>query len=168
MERLAMAIDRLSSAVGIVAAFLLAPLIVATVYEVVSRYLFNAPTSWAYEVGYMANGTLMLLGVAYTLKERAHIRIDVLYSMASKRVRALIDVVGYAVLFLPFAWWLSAGLWEYAVHAFERGTTSGESAWNPVVWPFRAMFFASFLLLALQATREFVAALGILLERRSS
>ena len=38
--------------------------------------LFNAPTQWAYEVGYMMMGTHALLGMAYTLREGGHIRID--------------------------------------------------------------------------------------------
>ena len=52
------------------------PLILATVYDVGARYLFNAPTQWAYEVGYMMMGAHALLGMAYTLREGGHIRID--------------------------------------------------------------------------------------------
>jgi TRAP-type mannitol/chloroaromatic compound transport system permease small subunit len=159
------AIERLTGAFGVLAAVVIVPLVLATVYEVFSRYLFNAPTIWAYELAYMAMGTNFLLGAAYTLRERGHIRIDLAYSRYSPRTRALIDAVGYLFLFLPLAWWLSYGLWTYALNAYLSGETSGESAWNPVIWPFRLVFFAGFLLLALQATAELIKAVFTLIGR---
>jgi len=158
-------VDRLSVGFGMLAAVIVAPLILATVYEVFSRYLFNAPTIWAYELGYMAMGTNFLLGAAYTLRERGHIRIDVLYAHFTPKVRALVDIAGYLLLFLPLAWWLSWGLWKYAYFALLSGETSGESAWNPIIWPFRMVFFMGFLLLALQGTAELIKATRILAGR---
>lgn len=158
-------VERVTGAFGVLAAFVVVPLILATVYEVFSRYLFDAPTIWAYELGYMAMGTNFLLGAAFTLRERGHIRIDVAYNHFSPRIRALIDSAGYLFLFLPLAWWLSYGLWEYAFNAYLSGETSGQSAWNPVIWPFRMVFFAGFLLLALQATAELIKAVYTLIGR---
>ncbi len=157
-------VERLSGGGGLVAAVIVAPLVLATVYEVFSRYLFNAPTIWAYELAYMAMGTNFLLGAAYTLRERGHIRIDLAYAHFSRRTRALIDLLGYLFLFLPVAWWLTWGLWNYAYGALLSGETSGESAWNPVIWPFRMVFFLGFLLLALQASVELIKAVQILRE----
>lgn len=151
-------VERLTGGVGLVAAAVVAPLILAMVYEVFARYLFNAPTIWAYELAYMAMGTNFLLGAAFTLRDRGHIRIDVLYSHLRPRTQAAIDILGYLLLFLPLAWWLSWGLWNYAYNALLSGETSGESAWNPLIWPFRMVFFLGFLLLALQATAELIKA----------
>lgn len=165
MHALVRVIERLSGGLGIIGAIIVAPLILATIYEVCSRYLFNAPTIWAYEVAYMAMGTNFLLGAAVTLRDRGHIRIDLLYSRWSPGTRAIIDLVGYLFLFLPLAWWLTLGLWRYGYHAYLSGETSGDSAWNPVIWPFRLVFFAGFLMLALQATAEFIKAVYVALGR---
>ncbi|MDH3240688.1 MAG: TRAP transporter small permease subunit [Alphaproteobacteria bacterium] len=165
MHALVRLIERLSGGFGVLGAIIVAPLILATVYEVFSRYLFNAPTIWAYEIAYMAMGANFLLGAAVTLRDRGHIRIDLLYARWSPRTQALIDIVGYACLFLPVAWWLSWGLWKYAFYAYLSGETSGDSAWNPIIWPFRLVFFAGFVLLALQATAELIKAVYILAGR---
>jgi len=161
-------IERMTGGIGLIAALVVAPLVLATVYEVFSRYLFNAPTIWAYELAYMAMGTNFLLGAAFTLRERGHIRIDVAYSHFSPRLKALIDSLGYLLFFLPVAWWLSWGLWNYAYGALLSGETSGESAWNPVIWPFRLVFFLGFLMLALQGTAELIKALLVLSGRAPS
>jgi TRAP-type mannitol/chloroaromatic compound transport system permease small subunit len=67
MQPLLRAIERVSGISGHLTAWLVAPLILATVYDVGARYLFNAPTTWAYEIGYMMMGAHALLGMAYTL-----------------------------------------------------------------------------------------------------
>ena len=82
-------VDQSSKILGTVTGWLILPLIFATVYEVFSRYFFNSPTIWAYEIATMATGTVLLLGAPYTLKEKAHIRIDVFYSGFSQRKKTI-------------------------------------------------------------------------------
>ena len=128
-----------------VAAWLVVPLILATGYEVFSRYALGAPTIWAFDVGYMLTGSHFLIGGALTLREQGHIRIDVLYTKFPRRVRALVDAATFAIIAVPFGYLLSVALWQYALEAYQSGELTGESAWNPVVWPFRAVFFVGFL-----------------------
>jgi TRAP-type mannitol/chloroaromatic compound transport system permease small subunit len=149
-------VDRISAFSGIIAAWLIAPLVIATCYEVASRYLFNAPTIWAYEIGFMATGAQFLLGMAYTLNRGAHIRIDVLSTMMSERFKALVDLVCYLFLLLPFVAWVSWTLYGRALTAMRTNEHSGQSAWNPPLWPFRTIFFIAFALLLLQVLAEIV------------
>ncbi|HJM50061.1 MAG TPA: TRAP transporter small permease subunit [Alphaproteobacteria bacterium] len=146
--------ERLTGSFGMVAAWVVVPLVLATVFEVFSRYVLNDPTIWAYEIGYMATGTNFMLGMAFTLRERGHIRIDVLYTRFDERTKALVDLLSYVVLLLPLAFWLSLDLWSYAFDAYVIGEVTGESAWNPLVWPFRMTFFAGFCLLVVQGLVE--------------
>ena len=55
--------------IGVLAALLLVPLVLATTWEVVSRYALHAPTIWAYEIGYTLTGAHFLLALAYTLRQ---------------------------------------------------------------------------------------------------
>src|SRR3546814_18382927 len=77
-------------------------LIAAMVYEVVARYVFDAPTDWAFDIAYMCSGALFLLGVSWALKEDAHIRIDILRNKMSPRVAGLIEGTTYLILLAPF------------------------------------------------------------------
>ena len=101
MMALVRSIDRLSGLSGVVIAWVVFPLILASCFEVFSRYALNAPTIWAFELGYMAMGTHALIGAAYTLREGGHIRIDVLYSRFPDKAKAVVDTGGYLLLFLP-------------------------------------------------------------------
>lgn len=156
-------IERLSDLSGLVIAWLMLPLIIATCYEVFSRYVLNAPTIWAFELSYMAMGVHALIGAAYTLKCHSHIRIDVLYALFPDRTKALIDVAGYLLLYFPVITWLCFALWEYWVEAYASGELSGQSAWNPVIWPFRLCFFIAYALLFLQGLAELIKTVRYLL-----
>jgi TRAP-type mannitol/chloroaromatic compound transport system permease small subunit len=151
-------IERISGISGETTAWLVVPLIAATVYDVVARYAFNAPTQWAYEIGYMVMGTHALLGMAYTLREGGHIRIDAFSRKFSQAGKAIIDLIGYSVFVLPCLCWVTWGLWNYWIRAFRSGELSGQSAWNPVIWPFRIIFFIAFVLLILQIVAEIIKA----------
>jgi TRAP-type mannitol/chloroaromatic compound transport system permease small subunit len=161
MGEVVRAIERASGAVGVVGACLIVPLVLATCYEVFARYLFGAPTIWAYEVGYMLTGSHFLLGMAYTLRAGEHIRIDIFSGKFAPRTRALIDLVGYAVV-LPLMIWLTLYLLRYFWTGYAANEKTGQSAFNLPVWPFRAVFVAAFLLLTLQVTAEVIKILRAL------
>jgi TRAP-type mannitol/chloroaromatic compound transport system permease small subunit len=161
MSSLVRAIERASDSVGIAGAMLLIPLVVATCYEVVSRYVLGSPTIWAYEIGFMLTGAHFLLGMALTLRAGEHIRIDVFSGKFSAKTRAVIDLIGYAVV-LPLTIWLSIYLFRYFFGAFNSGERTGASAFNAQVWPFRLIFFIAFVLLALQVFAEVLKLIRIL------
>ena len=146
-------IERATGSVGIFASFAIVPLVLATCYEVISRYVLDSPTIWAYEVGYILTGSHFLLGMAYTLKKGEHIRIDIFSAAFSQRTRAIIDLVSYSVI-LPLMLWLSYALFGHLATGYLRNEHSGQSAMNLPVWPFRIVFLVAFSLFALQILAE--------------
>jgi len=165
MRALLKYLDLISGTSGAIVAWLVIPLIGASCYEVFSRYVLDAPTFWAFEVGYMFMGTHFLIGLAYTLREGAHVRVDLFYARISGKKQALIDAFTYVVLLLPLAGWLSFGFFEKVLKAYESHERSGMSAFNPVIWPFRLVMCTAFVLLFLQALAQLIRCYLALAER---
>jgi len=165
MRHILRVIERLTEGIGSLAALVIIPLVLATCYEVFARYVFGAPTIWAFELGYTLMGIHFLLGGALTLKRQGHVRIDVIYGQLSANKKALIDLVLYVTLILPALVMIFLRLLDYATSAYLSGETSGQSAWNPPIWPFRMIIAASFLFLTLQVLAEIIKCLDRLLER---
>ena len=163
MIAVARAIERFSDLVGLIGAWVMAPLVITMVYEVIARHFFLAPTFWAYEVGYMLAGTTYMFGMAYCLRVGGHIRVDFIYEGLSLKRKALVNTVGYVVLMLPGAIWVTWGLYEYAVEAYVTNEVSGESAWNPIIWPFRVVWLIGFIALSLQAVAEVIKNVMVLM-----
>jgi TRAP-type mannitol/chloroaromatic compound transport system permease small subunit len=74
----------------------------------------------------------------------------------------VVDVIGYLVFLIPFLVWVTTTLDDRALHALRSGERTGQSAWNPPIWPFRAVFFVSFAMLSLQSMAEALRALRVL------
>ena len=55
-------IDSISEWSGRIFAWISLPLVVFMAYDVIMRYLFQAPTKWAYEMTWMLYGALFMLG----------------------------------------------------------------------------------------------------------
>ncbi|MBL8705562.1 MAG: TRAP transporter small permease subunit [Rhodospirillales bacterium] len=147
---------------GLVGGWLVAPLILGSCYEVFSRYVLGRPTIWAFEAGTLLTGANFLLGMAYTLRAGAHIRVEALYDLFSEKVRAAIDFLGYVLLAFPFVCWLTWALNNNWIKAYASNEHSGMSAFNMVLWPIRLVFFISFLVLALQMLAEILKRARIL------
>lgn len=152
--RIAQRLDPIAVWSGRLTAWLILPMVLALSYEVVARYLFNAPTLWAYDVTFMMHGAFFMLGAAYTLQRKGHIRTDSLYANWSVRRQAWTDVVCYLVMFIPFvAIFLWAG-WPYFLKAFLTDERFVSSPWMAVTWPFKLVLPLTGLLLLVQGVSE--------------
>lgn len=165
MRSLVKAIERVTTGVGYITALIVLPLALATVYDVFARYVLLEPTIWAFELGYSLTGAHFLLGAAITLQRGGHIRIDLIYARLPRRWRAALDLVLYLFVLLPFLVLLTDALADYALKAFESGERTGQSAWNPPIWPLRTVIAASFSLLALQVVAEIIKNAAVLIGR---
>lgn len=72
-------IDTFSLRVGQIVCWITIPLCFAMVYEVLARYLFVAPTMWAYDMSRFMYGAMFMLGAGYALSKGVHIRADFIY-----------------------------------------------------------------------------------------
>ena len=132
-------------------------------YDVALRYIFNAPTKWAYEMSYQLGGTYFWLGAAYTLKYQAHVRIDIFYSRFSPRVQALVDVILYLVLFFPVWGGLTYYLVPYIIHSWQIREKAMMGFWQPIIYPFKTGMIIGTVLLLIQGAAEFIRCCVILL-----
>ncbi|MGR3496062.1 TRAP transporter small permease subunit [Citreimonas sp.] len=121
-------------AIGIVAAMLI------LIQEVVLRYFFNAPTTWAHETTIFLSGIAFVYGGLYCVARDSHIRVVLIYDAVSPKVRRRFDVVISIVCALSsaifaYAAWLMVERAAFTPAGDFRLETSG-SAWNP---PFPGM-----------------------------
>ncbi len=157
-------IEALTRLSGYISALLVLPLIGALVIEVISRYVFDSPTLWAFEVSYMVMGAIFMLGLANALRLGQHVSVDVVTLKFNARVNATVRAVCY-LLFLPIVSWISLELYHYFYEAFESGERSGRSAWNPVMWPVYSVWFFGLSILSLQILAELLKSTRIALGR---
>jgi TRAP-type mannitol/chloroaromatic compound transport system permease small subunit len=152
-------IDTFSEWSGKTVAWLILPLVLGLTYEGIARYFFNAPTLWAFDLSYMLYGALFMLGAHYTLQRGAHIRTDMLWEKFSPRTKGMIDAVAYIGFFFPAMILLFYASVDEAWHAWQINELSEQTAWRPVLWPFKAVVPLTALLLLVQGVSELLKSL---------
>ena len=169
--RLVRIIDKFTDTTGTWVAWLNVPLVVVVAIEVFSRYLFDAPTIWSFDVTYMLYGTIFMLGSAYALHKGAHIRTDFFFEKWSIRTKGMIDSIAFLVFFFPsiFVFFLVSG--QEGWYAMLIGETSEQTPWRPILWPFKLVVPLTCLLLLIQGISEtiksiYAARWGIELEHK--
>ena len=98
MSRLSDTIERINTQVGRAASLLILVLTAVLMYEVLSRYLFDAPTKWSNEISqYLLTGVVML-GGGYCLAGREHVRVDVFYRKYGPKARCAIEILTFLIV----------------------------------------------------------------------
>ncbi|MFM9156247.1 MAG: TRAP transporter small permease subunit, partial [Polynucleobacter victoriensis] len=69
MQKFLLSIDNLSTKLGHFSAYSIAVLTAVICWEVGSRYFFNSPHDWVFDVTYMLYGVLFMMAGAYTLSK---------------------------------------------------------------------------------------------------
>lgn len=146
--------ERFSAILGVFGRLAIFSLIASMLYEVVARYAFGAPTLWAFDISYMLNGSIFLLGSAYSLQKDAHVRIDFLSQKFPLKVQQWLNGLVYLLIMAPlgFAFTWVAG--TKAFKAFVTGELEHVSPWAPHVWPFYAIIALGLLAFSLQFVVE--------------
>jgi TRAP-type mannitol/chloroaromatic compound transport system permease small subunit len=121
-------IDRLNRLLGERLCYLYLVAVAITAYEVVMRYLFNAPTAWAFELTILLCAISYLLSGGYVTAQRKHIAITPVYDMMPPRVRWWLDLLAMltGILAMGLLVWAA---WRPAVQAVRIVERTG-SAWN--------------------------------------
>lgn len=148
------AVDRLSTFIGKAFAWTIVGLTGVICYEVFARYLFRAPTTWAFDVSYMLYGTLFMCAGAYTLSRAGHVRADFLYRIAPVRLQALLDFCLFLLFFFPAMIALVWYGWDFFAQAWHQNERSSFSPVGPYIWPFKFVIPAVGLLMIVQGIAE--------------
>ncbi len=139
MQKLLLGIDKISTLVGQFFAWLILALTLMISWEVVSRYVFDNPHPWAFDVMSMMYGSLFMMAGAYTLSKNGHVRGDVLYGFFTPRMQAGLDLLLYFLFFIPGVVALAWAGYEFAAESWAINEHSNVTANGPPVYPFKTI-----------------------------
>jgi len=158
MQRLLLRVDRLSTWLGQLFAWLIVALTLMISAEVFSRYVLNQPHDWALDAQIMMYGTLFMMAGAYTLSKNGHVRGDVLYGFFRPRTQASLDLLLYLIFFMPGIVALSWAGWNFAQESLAIRESTFSATPLPL-YPFKFVIPVAGGMLLLQGLVEIVRCL---------
>lgn len=137
--------ERFALALGQAAGWLFVAAAAVTVWEVGSRYLFGAPTTWAHATTTALCAVGFALGGAYAFARNEHIRITVLIDRVPPGLRTALEVLALLLGAIYLAG-LGHAAWnqaEVSLWRFQNGAWTPELTPGPPNWPLPAIVRAS-------------------------
>ena len=159
-------IDKLTTWIAYVMFWLTLVMVLLGAFNVITRNLGRA-------LGVSLGGTLyialqtyaynliFLLGAAYVFNKDAHVRVDILYSNYSKRLKAWVDIVMTFIFLIPFCVMGIYFSWDYVGRSWQQGEINVNAAGLPI-YPIKTVIIVAFGLLILQAISEVIKRVAFL------
>lgn len=150
MEKLIRIIEKVIDWSGKVAAVMIFPMMLVIVYVSIMRYFFKNTPLWGFEMSLFPFGILIILGGAYTLKEKAHVSVDILPRYLTIKGQKILEIFSMIIILavcIIIFWlgikhsWQSIRIGERSIH---------QTAFNPPIWWFKCFIPISAGLVSLQ------------------
>lgn len=165
MEKLSPLIDELSNRLGRTFSWLTLTMVTVMAVIVVLRYVFQIGSIALQESVIYINALIFTFGVAYTLKEQGHVRVDILYSRLNEKRRAWIDLFGCLLFLVPSACFIIWISWDYVAVSWRIREGSAESSGLPFVYLLKLAILVFPALLLLQGISEIAKMVSIIRRR---
>jgi TRAP-type mannitol/chloroaromatic compound transport system permease small subunit len=147
-------IDCLSGYLGRLAAIFAPVMVGVTCYVVFTRYVLNSGSVAVQELVIYANAIIFTVGAGYTLKQGGHVRVDIFYSGARPRTKALVDLFGTLFLLIPTCVFILWICWRYVGSAWAIREASPDTGGLPYIYLLKTMMLVLAGTLLLQGLAE--------------
>jgi len=148
-------LDSISEWTGRIFGWVIVPLVLLTVTEVILRRFLNSPTIWSFEVLKQLFALHFMIVAAYALLYRAHVSVDVFTMMLSEKAKAVLDIITYLIFFFPFCLVCIWQGYSFAARSWAMRETSW-SVFHPPLYPIKTVIVITFILLTLQGISEVI------------
>jgi len=149
------AVDWLDEQVGQTLKWLVLFASLISAFNALMRYTIHYSSNAWLEVQWYMFAGMVLLGGPYTLKVNEHVRVDLIYSAVSERVRIWIDILGCLLFLLPICIILIYFTWPWFLDSWRIDETSS-NAGGLIRWPVKLILPLGFALMALQGISELI------------
>jgi TRAP-type mannitol/chloroaromatic compound transport system permease small subunit len=123
-------------------------------YEVISRYIFDAPTIWAHQASYLMFGMQYLLAGGFALLHGDHVRVDVVYIKLPRRAQIGMDIFTSTFFFI-FAVALAGTCLRFFLDSYDMREVT-EETWQVQFYPVKAAMVLGAILLTLAGVSKLV------------
>ena len=160
MERVTAVIDRVTGWLGHLITWITFIMVLIGALNAIARYLgrfvgMNLSSNLYLELQWYLFSLVFLLGAGYTLREDAHVRVDVLYARLQARGRRWVNVLGAVLLLAPFCVFVLWVSWPSVANSWAIRELSPDPGGLPR-YPIKAVIIVAFVLLLLQGASELV------------
>jgi TRAP-type mannitol/chloroaromatic compound transport system permease small subunit len=167
LSKIAQLINQFTTRVGQIISWLTLLLVFLVMTVVISRYLLGVGSIAIQESISYVHGIIFMLGLAFTLQNGGHVRVDIFYREFSARRKALVNLMGTILFLLPFCGLILFGSWDYVMASWSIKETSSETGGIAAIYLLKTLMIAMPVTLALQGVAQIIESILVLNKERS-
>ena len=167
LTQLSRIIDKINNFIGNLCAIFVFSMVLVVFAVVVLRYGFNIGFIWMQEVYVWLHSFVFMLGAGFTYLANEHVRIDVFYRDASKKYKAIVDMIGNIILLLPFLYIIWKYSFSFVYRSFLMNEVSREAGGMPALFVLKSAILWFCIVLFLQVISNICKSLLTLSNKRS-
>ena len=122
-----------------IAATMLAAMFVTFLLQIFSRYVLLSPFGWTLEFCLILWIWIVFFGCAFVVRDRDHVRFDILYFVVPNRLRRIFALISLAAIVFGMCWALLP-TWDYIDWMKIRKTSTVENPLTGQKIPMRTIF----------------------------
>ena len=147
-------LDKSIKYLGYFTAFIVAVLVLLVVYDATVRYMFSGGSVALQELEWHLFDVIILFGIAYTLKENAHVRVDIFYASYPEKTKAFVNIVASLFFILPFSLLIIYIGIDFVTLSFVQNEASSNPGGLEHRYLVKALLPLSFILVSMQAIKD--------------
>ena len=147
LDKVISILDKFINLIGGIAAIAMILMLLNVFYDVLMRYFFRNSSIGMQELEWHLFAVVFLFGMAYSLKEDAHVRVDMFYEKMAPKKQAFINIMGAIFFIIPFSLIIINSGYDFAFGAYEMNEISGDPGGLTNRWIIKSAIATSFVFL---------------------
>ncbi len=156
MKQFQILIDKVIDNIAKILTYLLVSMIILVFITVIIRYMLNISYVALQELVMYFHALIFMFGVSYALKEKSHVKIDIIYNSLSKKNQYFISMLGTIIFIIPTSLFIIYSSIDMVTQSWSLLEGSSEAGGLDLVFILKSVIPITGVLIFLQALSDII------------
>ena len=156
MKQFQILIDKVIDNIAKILTYLLVSMIILVFITVIIRYMLHISYVALQELVMYFHALIFMFGVSYALKEKSHVKIDIIYNSLSKKNQYFISMLGTIIFIIPTSLFIIYSSIDMVTQSWSLLEGSSEAGGLDLVFILKSVIPITGVLIFLQALSDII------------
>ena len=156
MKQFQILIEKVIDGIANTLAYLLALMIILVFITVFARYMLNVSYVALQELIMYFHAILFMFGVSYALKEKSHVKIDIIYNSLNKKYQYYISMLGTIIFIIPTSIFITYSSMDMVIQSWLLLEGSSEAGGLDLIFILKSVIPITGFLIFIQALSDII------------
>tara|TARA_B100000427_G_C15452118_1_gene570057 strand:- start:310 stop:804 length:495 start_codon:yes stop_codon:yes gene_type:complete len=156
MKQFQILIDKIIDNITNILTYLLVSMIILVFITVIIRYMLNISYVALQELIMYFHALIFMFGLSYALKEKSHVKIDIIYNSLNKKNQYFISMLGTIIFIIPTSLFIVYSSMDMVTQSWSLLEGSSEAGGLDLVFILKSVIPIAGFLIFLQALSDII------------